>query len=158
MEFVGFLCPWCGIFSLRMMYIAHWCSLQKYPFDRAERFNRAIRKLGVMEDGSSYLDKFREVVTEIGNAMGYIRMIRSGGLHCVANAIQFVPNDVEGSLEESGAEGTGYNIFLRFIGSPQKKRIFRQWLSIVVSWSSLIQHYWPKIRVLWCRRPLLINQ
>ena len=79
-----------------------------------------------MEDGSSYLDKFREVVTEIGNAMGYIRMIRSGGLHCVANAIQFVPNDVEGSLEESGAEGTGYNIFLRFIGSPQKKRIFRQ--------------------------------
>jgi len=25
-----------------------------------------------------------------GNAMGYIRMIRSGGLHCCSNAIRFV--------------------------------------------------------------------
>ena len=60
-----------------------------------------------MEDGSSYLDKFREVVTEIGNAMGYIRMIRSGGLHCVANAIQFVPTDIEGAQEESGSDESG---------------------------------------------------
>jgi len=28
----------------------------------------------------------------IGNAMGYIRMIRSGGLHCCSNAIRFVPD------------------------------------------------------------------
>ena len=27
-----------------------------------------------------------------GNAMGYIRMIRSGGLHCCSNAIRFVPD------------------------------------------------------------------
>lgn len=29
--------------------------------------------------------------------MGYIRMIRSGGLHCCSNAIQFVPDldDIE---------------------------------------------------------------
>lgn len=29
-----------------------------------------------------------------GNAMGYIRMIRSGGLHCCSNAIRFIP-DIE---------------------------------------------------------------
>ena len=81
--------------------------VQKYPFDRADRFNRAIRKLGVMEDGSSYLDKFRDLVTEIGNAMGYIRMIRSGGLHCVANAIQFVPSDAETAAEEKDADEMG---------------------------------------------------
>jgi WASH complex subunit 7 len=28
----------------------------------------------------------------VGNAMGYIRMIRSGGLHCCSNAIRFVPD------------------------------------------------------------------
>ena len=27
-----------------------------------------------------------------GNAMGYIRMVRSGGLNCCSNAIRFVPN------------------------------------------------------------------
>ena len=26
----------------------------------------------------------------LGNAMGYIRMIRSGGLHCCSNAIRYV--------------------------------------------------------------------
>lgn len=28
----------------------------------------------------------------VGNAMGYVRMIRSGGLHCCSNAIRFVPD------------------------------------------------------------------
>ena len=27
-----------------------------------------------------------------GNAMGYIRMIRSGGLHCCSSAIRFIPD------------------------------------------------------------------
>lgn len=27
-----------------------------------------------------------------GNAMGYVRMIRSGGLHCCSNAICFIPD------------------------------------------------------------------
>jgi len=77
---------------------------QKYPFDRAEKFNRGIRKLGVV-DGLSYLDQFRMLITQIGNAMGYIRMIRSGGLHYVSNAVRFVP-DLEDivSFEELTSE------------------------------------------------------
>ena len=39
--------------------------LFKYPFDRAEKFNRGIRKLGVV-DGLSYLDQFRMLITQIG--------------------------------------------------------------------------------------------
>ena len=65
---------------------------QKYPHERAEKVSRAIKKLGTSEDGVSYLDKFRIVITQIGNAMGYIRMIRSGGLHCTSNAIRFIPD------------------------------------------------------------------
>ncbi|XP_043943762.1 WASH complex subunit 4 [Protopterus annectens] len=67
---------------------------QKYPFDRAEKFNRGIRKLGITPEGLSYLDQFRQLISQIGNAMGYVRMIRSGGLHCCSNAIRFVP-DIE---------------------------------------------------------------
>jgi len=64
----------------------------KYPWERAEIFNADIRKLGSAEDGSSYLDAFRSLITEIGNAMGYIRMVRSGGLYYTSNAIKFVPD------------------------------------------------------------------
>nr|KAF6498540.1 WASH complex subunit 4 [Rousettus aegyptiacus] len=60
----------------------------KYPFERAEKFNRGIRKLGITPEGQSYLDQFRQLISQIGNAMGYIRMIRSGGLHCSSNAIR----------------------------------------------------------------------
>ncbi|XP_055882277.1 WASH complex subunit 4-like isoform X2 [Biomphalaria glabrata] len=65
---------------------------QKYPFERGDKFNKGIRKLGLTPDGDSYLDQFRILVTQIGNAMGYIRMIRSGGLHCCSNAIRFIPD------------------------------------------------------------------
>ncbi|KAB1269629.1 WASH complex subunit 4 [Camelus dromedarius] len=63
-----------------------------YPFERAEKFNRGIRKLGITPEGQSYLDQFRQLISQIGNAMGYVRMIRSGGLHCSSNAIRFVPD------------------------------------------------------------------
>jgi WASH complex subunit 7 len=56
------------------------------------RFTKDIRKLGTNAKNESYLDQFRGLITEIGNAMGYIRMIRSGGLHCCSNAIRFVPD------------------------------------------------------------------
>jgi len=32
------------------------------------------------------------LITQIGNAMGYVRLVRSGGLYYVANAIKFVPD------------------------------------------------------------------
>ncbi|GFG31853.1 hypothetical protein Cfor_02661 [Coptotermes formosanus] len=65
---------------------------QKYSYERADKFNKGIRKLGLTPDGLSYLDQFRMLISHIGNAMGYVRMIRSGGLHCCSNAICFVPD------------------------------------------------------------------
>ncbi|KAH1185632.1 hypothetical protein KIL84_018381 [Mauremys mutica] len=37
----------------------------KYPFERAEKFNRGIRKLGMTPDGQSYLDQFRQLISQI---------------------------------------------------------------------------------------------
>uniref|UniRef100_A0A672YK70 WASH complex subunit 4 n=1 Tax=Sphaeramia orbicularis TaxID=375764 RepID=A0A672YK70_9TELE len=83
---------------------------QKYPFERAEKFNRGIRKLGITPDGQSYLDQFRQLISQIGNAMGYVRMIRSGGLHCCSSAIRFVPDledivNFEELVKEEGLSG-----------------------------------------------------
>lgn len=40
---------------------------QKYPFERAEKFNKGIRKLGLTPDGHTYLDQFRVLISQIGN-------------------------------------------------------------------------------------------
>ncbi|ESO00575.1 hypothetical protein HELRODRAFT_82872, partial [Helobdella robusta] len=96
--------------DLRYFKENHAETNQKYPFDRAEKFNRGIKKLGMSKDGLSYLDQFRLLITQIGNAMGYIRLIRSGGLHCCANAIRFVPDlddivNFEELCREEGLDG-----------------------------------------------------
>ncbi|XP_014677471.1 PREDICTED: WASH complex subunit 7-like [Priapulus caudatus] len=78
--------------DLRMFREIRSQNNQMYPYERADKFNKGIRKLGLTPDGQSYLDQFRELISQIGNAMGYIRMVRSGGLHCCSNNISFVPD------------------------------------------------------------------
>jgi WASH complex subunit 7 len=51
-----------------------------------------IRKLGITEIGQSYLDQFRQLIAEMGNALGFVRMVRLGGLsYCSATSgyVQF---------------------------------------------------------------------
>jgi len=79
----------------------------QYPYEQAERFNKEIKKLGINNKGQSYMDQFRGLVTEIGNAMGYIRMIRSAGMLYTGNAIKFVPDlrsipDFQQMVEQAG--------------------------------------------------------
>lgn len=78
----------------------------KYPYARAFEFTRDIRKLGV-ENNLSFLDKFRLLITQIGNALGYVRMVRSAGMHQCANAVKFVPDlkDVIEFAKFAGEEG-----------------------------------------------------
>ncbi|EFA80426.1 hypothetical protein PPL_07260 [Heterostelium album PN500] len=63
-----------------------------YPYEMAIEFEKDIRQLGITEAGLSFLDQFRILITYIGNAMGYIRLVRSGGLLYTSNAIKFVPD------------------------------------------------------------------
>jgi WASH complex subunit 7 len=67
----------------------------KYPLKQAVSFGKYIKKLGVTNQGVSHLDQFRQLITEIGNALGYVRMVRAGGLRYISDAIKFVP-DLEG--------------------------------------------------------------
>jgi WASH complex subunit 7 len=63
-----------------------------YSYKNAEKFNKGIKVLGTAENGLSYLDLFRDLISQIGNAMGYVRMIRSGGRHCCSDATVFLPD------------------------------------------------------------------
>ena len=118
------------IFSFTMIPVTtpHLASplvpIVSFFYFRAVKFNRGIRKLGLMPDGvSTYLDQFRLLVkkpkhidesailekdgirlelpsqlvmeslsqvTHMGNALGFVRMVRSGGLRATASAIRFI--------------------------------------------------------------------
>lgn len=41
----------------------------KYPYERAENIYKEIKKLGVFDDGKNFLDKFRILITNVGNAL-----------------------------------------------------------------------------------------
>ncbi|GMI01982.1 hypothetical protein TrST_g6111 [Triparma strigata] len=79
----------------------------KYPFARAMSFVKDIKKLGV-SDGKTFLDRFRILITEIGNALGYVRMVRSAGMKYCSEAVQFLPDidDIQEFAPLAGA-GTG---------------------------------------------------
>ena len=49
-------------------------------------------RVRLQTDNLSYLDQFRILITEIGNALGYVRMVRAGGLNYCSNAIKYVPD------------------------------------------------------------------
>lgn len=63
---------------------------KEYPVVRAEKLNKEIKKLGAAEDGMSFLDQFRQLISEIGNALGFVRMVRMGGLQHSSTASGFV--------------------------------------------------------------------
>ena len=61
-----------------------------YPYERAAKFVKDVRRLGV-NDGMSYLDQFRILVTRMGNALGYVRMVRSAAMHYCSQAVKYLP-------------------------------------------------------------------
>ncbi|KAJ7526561.1 hypothetical protein O6H91_16G012300 [Diphasiastrum complanatum] len=72
-----------------------------YPVARAERLNKDIKKLGLTE-GLSFLDQFRRLIAEMGNALGFVRMVRLGGLHHGSTVSGFIKDSgVTNKFEET---------------------------------------------------------
>jgi len=63
----------------------------QYPSSRAVGFAREIRRLGVSPEGRTFLDHFRALITEVGNALGYVRMVRTAGMAYCGSAAKFLP-------------------------------------------------------------------
>ena len=43
----------------------------RYPFERADSIYKEISRLGHFDDLKTFMDKLRELITQIGNALGY---------------------------------------------------------------------------------------
>ncbi len=67
----------------------------QYPYERAEKVAKAIKKLGTLKGNITFLDKFRQLITQFGNALGYVRMVRNASLKDNANLIKFIPKILE---------------------------------------------------------------
>ena len=55
-------------------------SVTQYPYERADKFNKGIRKLGVSKDGESYLDRFRIIITQIGGILSLVLLFEYADL------------------------------------------------------------------------------
>ncbi|EFJ28986.1 hypothetical protein SELMODRAFT_3014, partial [Selaginella moellendorffii] len=66
-----------------------------YPMARAEKLNKDIKKL-------SFLDQFRSLISEMGNSLGFVRMVRLGGLHYCTTACGSIPDqNIKQNFEEA---------------------------------------------------------
>ena len=61
-----------------------------YPFDRASAFAKEIKKLEA-ESGNNGLDECRVIVSEIGNVIALVRMIRAAKRRVFSDEMQFLP-------------------------------------------------------------------
>jgi len=81
----------------------------RYSFKKARNMGKIFKGLGNVE-GKSYLDKFREVITMIGNALGYVRLIRTAAIKDSSNMIKYIPKQINEPkfaqyCQEMGIEG-----------------------------------------------------
>ncbi|XP_034661936.1 WASH complex subunit 4 isoform X1 [Drosophila subobscura] len=51
---------------------------ESYPYERADTLLKKIKKLGLSGNGETYMDLFRKVITHVGNAVGYVRLLQAG--------------------------------------------------------------------------------
>ena len=64
----------------------------RYPYESAAALHKEIRTLGDRQASVTVVDQFRLLITEIGNAMGYVRMVRAGGVHYTGETAQCLPD------------------------------------------------------------------
>lgn len=76
-----------------------------YPYERGMQFVKDIRKQGIFDGNKTCLDQFRVLITEIGNALGYVRMVRSAAMYYCSEAVKFLP-EFDDIINFEGFAGT----------------------------------------------------
>jgi WASH complex subunit 7 len=72
-----------------------------YSTERAFGFTKEFRRLEGGGKSHYFLDQCREIVTEIGNALGFVRMVRSAALRYTSEAMEFLPHSVLYNTDEN---------------------------------------------------------
>lgn len=50
-----------------------------------------MKRLGGLASGETFMDKFRLLIIDIGNVLGFVRMLRSGSQRFCSESNKFVP-------------------------------------------------------------------
>ena len=80
------------LMSYRKWYKQHGEAIdQLFPYDKAMEYAKYIKQLGRDKNGETFLDKFRKLVTHIGNAVGVIRMVKAAVLNIAWTSCQLLP-------------------------------------------------------------------
>ncbi|KAK9829570.1 hypothetical protein WJX72_006545 [[Myrmecia] bisecta] len=65
---------------------------ERYPLARAEQLAADLHRLGTTQAGLAYLNHLRRLVTEMGNALGLVRLLRQGSMRFAGSAASHLPN------------------------------------------------------------------
>ncbi|GMT14623.1 hypothetical protein PFISCL1PPCAC_5920 [Pristionchus fissidentatus] len=73
-----------------------------YPVKRAERLNNAMGELGRVggEEGETYFDRFRVTITQLGNALGFVRSMKAAADLVVNDALVYDRQEEKEENEE----------------------------------------------------------
>lgn len=72
-----------------------------YPYDRATKLGTSLK--GLAED-ENYLDTIRKRICQIGNTLGFVRMIKNASLKDNQNLLKFIPKFLDDFKFEDIAE------------------------------------------------------
>ena len=67
----------------------------RYRFENGRKLLRSLQKIGQLQNGRTYVDEFEQLITQIGNSLAFVRLLRSGAFHCSANSLKFIPDQEE---------------------------------------------------------------
>ncbi|GIQ84632.1 WASH complex subunit 7 [Kipferlia bialata] len=81
----------------RLSSIVHASEAVRVPYPPmfAREVLKTMQGLGRDEAGQFHIDKFRDLITEIGNALGFVRLLRAAGATLCAESLQFLPDPRE---------------------------------------------------------------
>ncbi|KAH8409195.1 hypothetical protein KR009_010220 [Drosophila setifemur] len=77
---------------------------QSYPYERADNFLKKIRKLGTSSNGETYMDLFRKVITQVGNVVGYVRLLQAGSKNANYRSRSYMSR-LESQIGSGGSKG-----------------------------------------------------
>lgn len=64
---------------------------QKYPLLRGQKFNKELSLASTREKGYNIIEKFRMLITSLGNALAFARILRTASFNHLSQSIEYIP-------------------------------------------------------------------
>lgn len=64
---------------------------QKYDLERGQKFLKELALASTREKGVNIVEKFRMLITSLGNALGFARILRTASFNYLSKNIEYIP-------------------------------------------------------------------